>query len=122
MHSKFHTALETALGIGCIVVLLFALIVLFALTHKEQTELSSLKAPIRDQKQKLKGLRKLRKKDEETRRMLVPGGDETRRLLVPEEDETRLPRVGKPVGIGRVVEGGWSLGKLSKMKSVKGRI
>jgi len=86
------------------------IIVLYTVTRMEQTKLLALKATIHDQKKKLKSLRKLRKKDEETRRMLLPKADE----------ETGLPRVGKPV-IGRIVEGTWSVDKVSKLKSVKER-
>ncbi|KAE9367594.1 hypothetical protein N431DRAFT_471009 [Stipitochalara longipes BDJ] len=75
VHTRWHITFEVALAIACIIVFIFALLVLYVVTHMKEEVISNLKATIRGQKKELKGLRKLRRKNEEVRRMLLPKVD-----------------------------------------------
>ena len=75
MHSKWHITFEIGLGIGCIVVFIFALLVLLIVTNMNEELISELKATVRGQNKELKTLRKIRRKNLEVRRMLLPKGD-----------------------------------------------
>ncbi len=71
MHSKWHITFE----IGCIVVFIFALLVLLIVTNMNEELISERKATVRGQNKGLKTLRKIRSKNLEVRRMLLPKGD-----------------------------------------------
>jgi hypothetical protein len=105
---KWHTTFETGLAVCSAIVLLFALFILYVVTHTNASHLSELKATIKAQQ---KELRKLRKKTAE-RAMLVQNGNGDLKAVNgygAVDDKKRRERLAKIVPY-RIVPGEMGVG------------